>query len=406
MQVVAASVLDTVGRFLHSGYVSAFPPSQIIERDILTPDRYPAGAVPELRLDVAEALRLQGEQLAAVVSGGDTTPAVLAAASGTPWQALLAGALCASGLIIGHRLLSRHDPSAAPSRARLWRGALASSIATTLALAVACGDHGDGGRQESSTPSHPSAEASTGEVATPTEVTPVEAEPDPVEAEPDPVEAEPDPVEAEPDPVEARYYQNPEAATQVILHGLIGNALRHRSSVSTLADLARDIVLPVSTLTEGEAYALKTYAFDGWGRELQLLQGNDTFTVTSSGEDGVLATDDDLVLSVPVARLSSSDAAMVAPAAWYVVEPQDTPYLLFFHPPVPATSRPSGSLIEYVNHVPNAELAAEVTGGNSFGLFTMEQLPAAAPDLLIRYDEMAATVGHKPLMLEVFDAQT
>ena len=38
MQVVAASVLDTVGRFLHSGYVSAYPP-QYVDSDILTPDR-------------------------------------------------------------------------------------------------------------------------------------------------------------------------------------------------------------------------------------------------------------------------------------------------------------------------------------------------------------------------------
>jgi len=402
MQVVAASVLDTVGRFLHSGYVSAYPP-QYVDSDILTPDRYPAGAVPSLQLDVAEALRLQGEQLAAVVSSGDTTVALAAAAGGTPWGALLAGALCASGLVIGRSLLSRHDPSARISRARLWHWALASSVATTLALAVACGDYVDDGRQQPAAPPPtpvdvPSTEAAPAPEATPAEsaaVTPIETEAVPVEPDPPWVGVEP------------RSYQHPEAATQVILHGLIGNAIRHRYSVSTLADLARDIALPASTLTEGEAYALKTYAFDGWGRELQLAQENNTFTVTSSGEDGVVGTDDDLVLCVPVPSLSSSSAVpMVAPAAWYVVEPQDTPYAVFFHPPVPATYRPSGSPIAYVYHVPNEELAVEVTGGASFGLFTMEQLPAEAPEIQARYEAVAASVAYRPLLLEVFGAQT
>ncbi len=405
MQVVAASVLDTVGRFLHSGYVSAYPPTQV-SRDILTPEAYPVGAVPELQLDVAEALRLQGEQLAAVVSSGDTTMALAAVAGGTPWGTLLAGALCASGLVVGHRLLSRQDPLATRWRARPWHWALASSVATTLALVVACGDYGDGGGQGSAPP----AEASPAEVAPATDATPAEGSVvTPVDAEPAPVEPEPVPVV--PDPpwvgVELRSYQNPEAATQVILHGLIGNAIRHRYAVGTLADLARDIALPASTLTEGEAYALKTYAFDGWGRELALVQENNTFTVTSSGEDGVLATEDDLVLHVPTASLSSSSGeAMVAPTAWYVVEPQQTPCVLFFHPPIPDTQLLSGSMIEYVNHVPNEALAAEVTGGGGFGLFTIEQLPAAAPDLQARYDAMAAAVAYKPLLLEVFGAQT
>ncbi|MBN1609433.1 MAG: hypothetical protein JW940_22575 [Polyangiaceae bacterium] len=408
MQVLAASVLDAVERFLHAGYISA-QPGIPVDRDILSPDYYPAGSVPSLQLDVAESLRLKGEQLAAAVVNGDTTAALAAGTSDPRWGAVLLGALCAAGAVAAYQLYAPKNPPAIRlgNRARQW--ALASGVAITLALGVACGDYAGGEYQDPVTQAPAQTQVPPVDTAASAE-TPAAEDPGATAAPAEPtVPAEPTPVATEPDPpwvgVEPREYEHPEQATQVILHGLIGNAARHYRSISKLANLAPGVALPTSSLTEGEAYALKTYAFDGWGNEFRLVEASNTCTVTSAGADGVFDTEDDLELSVRVGQsIPAEQGAMVVPAAWYVVEPQQDPYVLFYHPAYPATTRVMN--IEYINHVPNETLANDLTGRGPFGLFTLEQLPTAASDIQARYDAMAATVAYKPLMLEVYDEQS
>jgi hypothetical protein len=94
---------------------------------------------------------------------------------------------------------------------------------------------------------------------------------------------------------------------------------------------------------------------------------------------------------------------MMAPQAWYVVGPSEaTYYVLFMHRAVQYFDM-SRCLYTVM---PNSSLAYNMTGGGGFGLFTMEELAAAAPSIQARYDAMAATLAYRPVVLEVFGVET
>jgi hypothetical protein len=406
MKVLAASILDTVERFLHPGYISAQPSSSWpqVERDILPADAYPAQVVPDLRLDVAESLRLQGEQLAAAAVNGDPTGALAAGASAPQWSALLLGALCATGALAGYHLLASSNRTR--PKGRRWRWALASGVAASLAVMAACGSYPADDMQNppgSPTAEVPSPEATGDSPAPPAPEEPV-ATPEPV-ATGEPV-ATPEPAPPPEPPwagVELREYENPEQATQVILYGLIGNALLHYPlALDSLARLNGSISLPTATPTAGQAYALQTYGIDGWGNELRIDEDTTAYVVRSAGWDETFDTEDDLVLRVSRNPAKLPEAAMATPNAWYVVEPQDDLYVLFFHASVPGLGCDPAGAVCYVTTVPNEATAAQVSGSSQFGLFTMADLPSAAATIQTRYDEMATVVTYKPLVLEVF----
>jgi hypothetical protein len=425
MKVLGASILDTVERFLHPGYISAQPTSAWprVEREILSPEAYPAQAAPDLQLDVAEALRLQGEQLAAAAVSGDPTGVLAAGASGPSWCALVLGALCVTGVAAAYHLASRNPTR---PKGRQWRWALASGVAATLALAAACGSyHADEPHSPlgspTAEPASPesaddtaAAEPASPESAGDTEAAePASPESTADSATPPAPEAQVGTVEPTPPPeppwagVELREYENPEQATQVILYGLIGNALIHRSSsLDSLAWLTGTISLPTPTPTAGQAYALQTFGLDGWGNELRIDADTSYHVVRSAGVDETFDTEDDLVLRVPhysAIGLNGPAPAMATPSAWYVVETQNAPYVLFYHPPVPvADVCDYAHACCYITTVRNEATAAMVSGSSQFGLFTMADLPLAAQNIQTRYDEIAAQVTYKPLVLEVF----
>jgi hypothetical protein len=98
-------------------------------------------------------------------------------------------------------------------------------------------------------------------------------------------------------------YLHPEQATEVILYGIIADALAGCSfRIENLAAIQKQVGLPIpeKQRTEGMAYALKTYGRDGWGRDFRLRMvkkdRNDAYEVRSAGRDGRFDTLDDLTL--------------------------------------------------------------------------------------------------------------
>ncbi len=103
--------------------------------------------------------------------------------------------------------------------------------------------------------------------------------------------------------VAVRDYEDPEAATQAILHGLVANSLPGSPvNVRQLAAIQHEVAFPVPAeqYTPGMSYAQKTYGRDGWGREFKFdpLAGG-RYRIASAGADGSHGTSDDIVLVTP-----------------------------------------------------------------------------------------------------------
>jgi hypothetical protein len=94
-------------------------------------------------------------------------------------------------------------------------------------------------------------------------------------------------------------YQDPGAATEAIMHGLIVNGLAGCPfRAENLSAIQKEVAFPVpsETYTPGMAYAQKTYGRDGWGREFKFEFLGWGYRVTSAGPDGVFGTADDIVV--------------------------------------------------------------------------------------------------------------
>jgi hypothetical protein len=95
-------------------------------------------------------------------------------------------------------------------------------------------------------------------------------------------------------------YQDPQAATEVILRGLIANGLLGISiDVHNLASIQNEVAFPfqATQFTPGMKYAQHTYGRDGWGREFLLKQlDSGRYEIASAGPDGIMGTKDDILL--------------------------------------------------------------------------------------------------------------
>lgn len=99
--------------------------------------------------------------------------------------------------------------------------------------------------------------------------------------------------------VDPEDYEDPDTATLVLMHSLLkeGLAVHHWDvgQVHNLASIEDQVAIPTKNLDEGLDYALASYGRDGWGHDFVLEGGQDgAYTVTSSGPDGELETDDDV----------------------------------------------------------------------------------------------------------------
>jgi hypothetical protein len=105
--------------------------------------------------------------------------------------------------------------------------------------------------------------------------------------------------------VAVQEYEDPEAATEAILHGLIAYSLPGAPShVQTLAGIQGQVAFPVERdqYTPGMAYAERTYGLDGWGREFRLERigrlRKRQYRIASAGPDGEHGTMDDIALVI------------------------------------------------------------------------------------------------------------
>ena len=99
MKLIAASIIEKVDTFLHAGYISAYPRP-------LYAEAYPVGSGGDVsaaeivhQLDLTEALRLEGESLAAAVPGGGTDTALASLGNLGSSEMLIIGALAMTGVL-------------------------------------------------------------------------------------------------------------------------------------------------------------------------------------------------------------------------------------------------------------------------------------------------------------------
>lgn len=265
MKILAASIAQVAERFLHPGYISANPRA-------LDTYAYPDGS-PTLQLDLAEALRLDGEALASAAPGSGAETASAAVATAGPWPSPLWGVVAAAlALAIWYLLRDPHR--------RRWRAIAPGGALLAAVLAVgACSDDPE------PLPTHPPWEG-----------------------------------------VSLRDYANPEQATLALMHGIIADAVANVGQpIDILPNIQNEVGLPTRQLTEGQAYALQTYGIDGWGQEFR-LSAQPAYQVTSAGPDGIFDNDDDLTMIVGQYDDENWD---MSSRAWFIAEHEGQQVLLF-----------------------------------------------------------------------------
>jgi hypothetical protein len=336
MKIIAASiakVTEAADTFLHAGYISAYPRP-------LNEYSYPDTA-PVEQLDVVQALQLKGETLASgstlpdsasphLLAGDLTTVALVAAA---------AFGLLAVLYLLRHHL--RHLGGALLPTRPAW-GAATVMAALALVLLVRCGGE-------------------------------------------DPLPTEP-PWKG----VKLEQYKDPQAATKVLLHGIIAEAIGSMDrEISILPNIQNETRLPAAKLTSGQAYALKTYGIDGWGRPFRLDGSDSAYTVTSAGADGSFGTSDDLKVKIDKCDDQSWD---MRKRAFFLRQDGAGALVVLFH-------RWTGTHFEYLNPTK----AQQLTGGETFDLFAAKDLPkdklASARQA---YQQVAGSASHTPMVLQVF----
>ncbi len=320
MRILAASLLDAADRFLHAGYISAYP------RHLHTawaPDR------PQAVVDVTEALALsegaQGVVVPQAAQGAQQLAPALAPGFMEAFDALLAlGAawLVVAGVVM---VMGRAYGALLPRQRRTrWRARRARLTMTMLGGVLALLTLGGvslaraGGQERA--------------------------------------------------PVSFRPYAHPELATQVLLQGLLAEAWRNLADAESIGDLAPEVALPLASPHAGQAQALNAFHLDGWGRPIRMLHGEEgERTLVSSGPDGLPDTQDDLSASIR----PRSDGYWDHSARTYYARLIDGEPAVFF-------LRWPGRLFKYRHR----EEARHQTGGGPFDVLLGEEIPERIAELL------------------------
>jgi hypothetical protein len=308
MQILASSGGQVLQFFAHAGYISAYPRA-------LREYALPREAVDRV-VDVAETLRLKGEVLGTLVpqTGLLETPGIW------PWVASGAMALALGAVVLVAMRYGEHLQA-------MWRRARGSTVllAGVFLFAVTLVSRAWGVGQA-------------------------------------------DPWED----VERRSYLYPERATWVILQGLVEPAIENNNGeVSSLGQLKDRIGLPTTRLTEGEAYAVRTYGLDGWGNRFRLkkfrgdhldgYRSAPSYRLTSAGKDGRFGTADDLTSWTQ--SLSDDDWDYSGRRKVLFMRRQGRDTYLFFH-------RWWGELFRFKNR----RLAEKMTGSDLYDLWRVEDM--------------------------------
>lgn len=333
MEILGASLTSAADTFLHSGYISAYP--RALRPEQVFPDTYTSSVT---QVDVTEALRLSGEPLVGAAGGSELGSGAVAVAGLEGWPTVL---LVAGGFFLALALVYLVRERLA---SRWWRLASVSSVAAVLLLIFFF------------TSTWPNL---------------------------------PDSVPWK--DVALQEYANPRQATQVLLDGIIADAIINVGQpIHSLANVQNEVGLPVKSLTKGQAYALRTYGIDGWGRAFR-LSGPDSgkYRVTSAGEDGRFGTADDLSIAVQQCSNESWDQLRHA----FFIRKVGDEHALFFH-------RWTGKHFRYHDR----EWAQKLTGGALFDVISSDYSAGEGSKVALesRYEEVAEGLDHEPLVLLVF----
>jgi hypothetical protein len=347
MEILGASIIRSAQSFLHAGYISSSP-YPFGKWSSLTDMLGESAARSTQGIEVAEALRVNGEPLLRVPGADAAGRAAAISTSYGNWPATAAAVVCFFlGLWLAYWLRRRLN-----GRFR-WLSVALPVVSVMLALTCFG-------------------------------MPPLLAYPD----------RPPVPWEGVP----LVPYRDPEKATQVLLHGIIADGLINAGRpIDNLAEIQHEIGLPLKSLTSGQSYALQTYGIDGWGREFRLAKGDNQYTVTSAGSDGRFDTGDDM--SVTVAQCTKDMWDWYVHRHAYFIRKVDQDYLMFIH-------RWKGRFFRYNNEV----LARTLTGDSLFDVLTATQVTAYghgrvdhAPALRDAYESaVAASTATEPLVLCVF----
>ncbi|MDX9999889.1 MAG: hypothetical protein RBU30_01200 [Polyangia bacterium] len=333
MQILGASLANTLQGFLHPGYISAYP--RTFEPQMGYPIEY---TDPTLQLDLVQALRLQSDALAGSADVG--TPMTTAMAGYGSLGAMAMGVLVLfAGFAVLALLRSRERARGGPRR---W----ASPLVPFMPLVAAAGFV-----------------LTCGPAPLPTTVPWKD--------------------------VQLRSYEDPEAATLAIMHGIIADGLINAGQrVSILPNIQNEVALPTTEPTEGMLYALQTYGIDGWGREFRLTLADSIYTVISAGPDGQFSTSDDLRMRV---RQAFNDSWDNLRHGFFLRESNGERVLLIHRFP--------GDHFRYAHRTE----AEALTGDKYFDVaLTSEMTPAQETKLEAAWTEDASGVGHEPIILQVF----
>lgn len=333
MQIIASSIQQAANQFLHAGYISAYPRT-------FYPHSY-GYKDPDLQIEVTEALRLKGEVLANLVSTPDSgMMAATASSGGGNWPAWMAvasamffGAVALLYLFRGRGPRWRASPSS-------WRLAAAAMVLLGV-ITARCGG------------------------------------------------LEPLPTEAPWKGVQLEQYNDPLAATKVLLYGLISEGIANVGQpIEMLENIQNEVGLPVKSPSKGQAYALKTYGIDGWGKAFRLAADKGIYTVTSAGADGQFDTADDLKVTVAQCTDGSWDNQRHA----FFLRKHNKDVAILFH-------RWTGEHFQYRNR----SQAEALTGGVLYDFFTTADLSGEQRTNAEKaYNASASGVSHDPLLLQYY----
>lgn len=348
MKIIASSIQQVAETFLHAGYGSAFPRTLIQWGQGL-----PRGARPRMQLELTEALRLKGENLASAAlshgAAGESSSATGVGLLDTVQGQLLAGLVVFFGGLALFYLLRAH-------RHRL---ALLRPRAAALALALLAVPLLSGWKS-----ADPSAEP----------VVPW-------------------------DGVQTRAYANPKLATQALMRMVLADALANtgevprgyqyaRLKLTSLAQIRGEVGLPTRQLTEGMRYALKTYGLDGWGRPFRVRGSwGYGFRITSAGADGKLGTRDDLKTRVHLDHIYEWESRRRA----FFLREVGGELVVLFHRSKMRTFR-----------FHDEKRARAVTGTGLFDLIPVSKLPKEQQRRLRPIYEAAAKQKKAPLVALAF----
>ncbi len=267
MQILGTTLAHATLSFVHPGYISAYP-------RVLGDYALPSGA-PQIALDVGSALHLKAGAAALPPDPGPVQ--VMLGSISSTWTVAIAatGALFAGLVVLS--LWRRGSDWARPMGVTLFGGLL---LLTSWWV--------DGGERLA--------------------------------------EARRRRVSRRPPPVA---YAHPQQATQVILYGLIADALvNYAGRAHSLTYVHSEIAFPTARPTPGMRQARRYYLYDGWRRRFRFRRTGQTYTVTSAGADGRFGTRDDLVCNVTRANNGDWDSTRVA---FFVHKSAAGAYHVFFH---------------------------------------------------------------------------